>query len=212
MEKIKIIIITIIFLLGLYFIMNTKITQESFKNNYRCPNLLIEKDGNILLYNTKLAIVPGVNPILFNNLEEYIEFMDWQKSNNIKCPILHLKYSTDTQNNEKLQIKPDFLNNYSDLPNERSKTLDVKVLDIGESELIDSSRDNELYNQNLYQGFDKHNQYIGLYTPLDKIYHSDEKISPNPLDTNWGGIEYTQSKVDRGDYSDRYVYKNNNTK
>ena len=36
----------------------------------RCPNVLIQKGSKIYLYNTKIAEVPGVNPIMFNNLEE----------------------------------------------------------------------------------------------------------------------------------------------
>ena len=39
-------------------------------NNEKCPNMLIEKDGNIYLYNSKKASVPGVNPIKFDNFEE----------------------------------------------------------------------------------------------------------------------------------------------
>ena len=209
MINIRFIFILIIFIFGLYFTIATTNYNESFENKYRCPNMLIEKDGKIILYNSKLAQVPGVNPIQLNDLEEYIEFMKWQKSNKINCPLLHLKYTTDSQNNEKLQIKPDFLNTYSDLPNERSKTLDINVIDIGDSELLDANNDKKSqYNKNLYQGYDRDNQYIGLDTPLDKKFNSSDKNTPNPMDTNWGGIEYTQRLVDSGKYKDRYVIKN----
>jgi len=48
-----------------------KCSKEGFGQSLttRCPNMLIEKDGKIYLYNTRLANVPGVNPIQFNNLE-----------------------------------------------------------------------------------------------------------------------------------------------
>ena len=48
-----------------------------------CPNMLIEKDGRYALFNNDLAYVPGVNPIEFSSLDEYSEFLDWQKSQNI---------------------------------------------------------------------------------------------------------------------------------
>jgi hypothetical protein len=40
-----------------------KCSKEGFGQSLttRCPNMLIEKDGKIYLYNTKLSNVPGVN-------------------------------------------------------------------------------------------------------------------------------------------------------
>ena len=86
---IKNLIMCAIFLLGLYFIFNNPL-EEGFKETsdmpYRCPNILIQKGNTFLLYNSKLAKVPGVNPLTFNNLEDYTEFVDWQ------IMILHVQY------------------------------------------------------------------------------------------------------------------------
>ena len=57
---------------------------------------MIQQGDEIYLYNSKLAKIPGVNPVKFNNLEDYVEFIDWQKSQNITCPILFLQHSYDT--------------------------------------------------------------------------------------------------------------------
>ena len=77
----------VVFLLGLYFVLNYSSLNavEGFTTTeqHRCPNLLIQKGTEIFLYNSKVAKVPGVNPIKFNNLEDYVEFMDWQKSQGI---------------------------------------------------------------------------------------------------------------------------------
>ena len=59
----------------------------------------------------------------------------------------------------------------------------------------------------MYQSYDPDNQNIGLDTPLDKKFNSNQKISANPMDTNWGGKKYTKKLVDSGKYSDRYVVK-----
>ena len=75
-----------------------------------------------------------------------------------------------------------------------------------ESKLFDASRDDPPYNKNSMPGYDPLNQYIGLDTPLDKIYHQGNGVSPNPMDANWGGGEYTQSLVDKGYYKDNEVY------
>ena len=37
---------------------------------------------------------------------------------------------------------------------------------------------------NSYPGFDAEDQYVGAYTPLDKNFNSDEKVSANTMDTN----------------------------
>lgn len=90
-NSIKLYIIVAVFLLGLYFV-STSIYKENFEGmNIRCPNLLIQKGPYLYLHNTKLAEVPGVNPLKFNNLEEYVEFLNWQRANNIRCPVLYLK-------------------------------------------------------------------------------------------------------------------------
>ena len=86
----------IVFLLGLYFY--SKFNDPNYKEGLvnmdkspSCPNLLIQKDSRFYLYNSKLAKVPGVNPIEFDNLEDYVEFLDWQRSQGIRCPVLYLQ-------------------------------------------------------------------------------------------------------------------------
>tara|TARA_Y100001958_G_C20785424_1_gene255212 strand:+ start:167 stop:433 length:267 start_codon:yes stop_codon:yes gene_type:complete len=69
------------------------------------------------------------------------------------------------------------------------------------SKLIDAARDDPPYNKNSYPGFDAHDQYIGLYTPLDKMFHSEGSgPSPSPMDTTWAGQKYSQDLVDAGYY------------
>ena len=70
----KITLIIIIFLAGLYYCLtySTKNIYEGFDNNdSSCPNVLIRQGNEFVLKNTKLAEIPGVNPIRFKNLEEY---------------------------------------------------------------------------------------------------------------------------------------------
>lgn len=74
-----------------------------------CPDVLIQKDGKFFLYNSKKQKVPGVNPIVLNNLEEYVEFTKWQRKNNIRCPVLQLQATEDTQGNCSYKVQENVL-------------------------------------------------------------------------------------------------------
>ena len=106
----KLYIILTLFIVGLYFVVTYPSMQEGFggggHSNKRCPNILIQKGSVFYLYNSKIAKIPGVNPLQFNSLDEYIEFTDWQRSQGIRCPILYLQESYDAQGNPVLKARP----------------------------------------------------------------------------------------------------------
>ena len=207
-------LLVIIFVLGLYFYLKSYTTIENMTNN-NCPNMLIEKDGKIMLFNSELPIKKDSNPIEFDNLDKYIEFVETEKSMNKNCKTLSLQYTTDTQNNDLIQVLPSLFENNGGLPFISSNSVNKensayfeenKMLDA----TIDSTPDNHIdFNTNMYSGFDQYNQNIGLDTPLDKIFYESSEISRNPYDPHWGGKNYTQYAVDNGEYEDRYVYKYN---
>ena len=210
-------LIFIFFILGLYYYVNSYKYYEQMENkenktshsNVRCPNMLIEKDGGYYLYNSKLAIVPGVNPIKFNSLEEYSEFIEWQNSQNINCPVLYLQYSTDAQNNELIQVKPSIFENQGGLPSIQRDPLNKGSKEFIEgNKILDATRDNnKKYNTNMLAGIDTQNQDIGLETPLDKMFYQKGEVSVNPMDPKWGGKKYTQTAVDNGEFEGSYVHK-----
>lgn len=201
--------------------------KEGFDNSkykLRCPNLLIQKDSKFYLHNTKLAEVPGVNPIEFTNLEDYTEFIDWQRSQGIRCPILYLQQTYDAQGQAVYKARPDPLHPLGGLP--PSDKMPVSIASSGEiihestdtaaaadlkapnpTLLVDATRNDPPYNKNSYPSYDESSYYIGATTPLDKLDAQQEKmkISPNPMDENWGGADYTQKLVDTGYYKDNEV-------
>lgn len=223
-------IFIVIFLIGLYFYAKYSgddTSKEGLTNNSvqpRCPNLLIQKGSRFYLYNSKLAKVPGVNPIEFENLEDYTEFLDWQRSQNIRCPVLYLQHTYDAQGNPVYKIRPSVselqggLQPSSSMPtsiaSSDGNTIMESTLGIPNmpaypdpSLLVDATRDDPPYNTNSYPGYDESSYYIGKTTPLDAmdIIQENQKISPNPMDPNWGGEQYTQSLVDKGYYADNEV-------
>ena len=194
------IISIIIFLIGLYYIcFNETSCIETFDSNEikkSCPDILIQKDKELHLFNSKKAKIPGVNPIIFHNLEEYVEFLEWQRSQGIYCDILYLRQSYDAQGNEVYALRPSPTDQQGGL-----NTLPQAEANPNKSKLFDAARSDPPYNTNSYPGFDQNNQYIGLETPLDNITNSKANtISPNPMDSNWGGDDYTQKMIDKGMY------------
>jgi len=176
--------------------------KEGFGKN-QCPNILVQKDKEIHLLNSRLARIPGVNPIKFNNLEDYVEYVKWQRSQGLECPVLYLQHTYDTQGKSVYRNRPSPMEKEGGLP--VISGIDLSNMN-NHSLLLDATRNNMPWNENLYPGFDPHDQNIGLITPLDKMYHENPGgVSPNPMDANWGGPRYTQSRVDAGDYKEDNV-------
>ena len=193
------------------------------KYKLRCPNLLIQKDSAFYLHNTELAEVPGVNPIVFTNLEDYTEFIDWQRSQGIRCPVLYLQQTYDAQGKSVYKVRPDPLHPQGGIPpsdkmpvsiassgkiiSESSPETDSNLKYPNPTLLVDATRNDPPYNKNSYPSYDEGSYYIGTTTPLDQMNIQQEKakISPNPMDPNWGGADYTQKLVDTGYYKDDEV-------
>jgi len=126
----RVLIMIIAFMLGIYFyIAPTDENSEGFdtedansktitlSTDAKCPNLLIQEDGGISLMNTDEKRVPGINPMRFSNLEEYVQFVDWQKSQGVKCPVLFLQKTEDAQGTVSYRARPDIVNPQGGLQN-----------------------------------------------------------------------------------------------
>ena len=217
----------VVFLIGLYFYAKCSDPNylEGLTNNnnnsqsgIRCPNLLIQKGSKFYLYNSKVAKVPGVNPVEFDNLEDYTEFLDWQRSQGIRCPVLYLQETYDAQGNPVYKARPSVSEPQAGLPPSiASSTGDViQESTLGDPNalaypnptlLVDATRNDPPYNKNSFPAYDESSYYIGTTTPLDAMDMSQEKsgVSPNPMDPNWGGSQYTQDLVDKGYYKENEV-------
>ena len=224
-------LLILVFLIGLYFYAryaDPKYANEGFTNTGlqpRCPNLLIQKGNKFYLYNSKLAQVPGVNPIEFDNLEDYTEFLDWQRSQNIRCPVLYLQSSYDAQGNNVYKVRPSVSEPQAGIPpssnpligiaSQVPPTLESSLEGQGQGPLkypnptllVDATHDDPMYNWKGYPSYDQTSYYVGTTTPLDMMNVSQESkaVSPDPMDPNWGGSAYTQNLVDKGYYKQNEV-------
>jgi hypothetical protein len=171
-------------------------------NNDRCPNILIQHGSEIFLYNSKVEKVPGVNPIRFKSLDDYSEFMDWLQGRGIRCPVLFLQFSYDAQGQAVYKMRP----SPTDLQGGLSPNVPYSPAPAALVQMMDASRDNPPFNNQMYDGFDPLNFNMGDYTSHDAAFRAKEltsKYSDNPMDANWGGIRYTESVVASGAYADR---------
>lgn len=206
--SIKLLFILFIFLGGLYFYIvyskNSRLLEGLTTNNgeKRCPNLLIQKGSKYYLLNSNIAQVPGVNPIEFNNLEEYTEFLEWQRGAGIRCPVLYVQNTYDAQGNRVYKVRPSVTEPEGGLPPTTPVPMPLKF-----TELVDAGRNDPPYNQGSYPAYDQSSYYVGAITPLDMVKNSDYNMlySDNPMDPNWGGAKYTQALVDSGYYKGNEV-------
>jgi len=188
MRILLIILVIIGFLAGLYYCSVTKsasliegMTKKT--SNSRCPDVLIQKGKKILLYNSKIAKVPGVNPIEFDNLEDYTEFLDWQRSQGINCPVLYLQHSYNTQGESTYRVRPS--------PTDLQGGLPPSKVDYDSSSNV----------------IGPHTFPVNKPTPLSTGPSNEEGLlySDDAMDDNWGGQTYTQKLVDKGYYSGNEV-------
>jgi len=217
MKRIRIIFIIfllITFLAGIYVILKPCHAIETMENGVEkkesdsnCPNLLIQKGGRLLLYNTNKP-EDETNPIPFFDLDEYIFYLDQQRKDGNNCPILYLQQENNAQGKDVYRVRPSPFEPQGGLP--PVSTLNEPPIKRSIIIPSDASRQNPPYNKNNYSGFDPTGQYVGIYTALDARHDSTETnnvISDNPMDTNWGGIETTNQAIESGKYEENNIVK-----
>lgn len=169
--------------------------QSLFSHN-SCENILIKKDNLYYLRNTNRPEIPGINPKIFNHLDEYTDYIEYQRSQGIRCPVLFLQNIENTQGEKSYRV-------FSDP--EQSKYLQglpfITESNEKEQDQIFISADLE-NNPGSYPGSDKSRMSNGYETILDKKIKLSDSKSPNAMDTNWGGIDFTNDRIDAGDFDD----------
>lgn len=177
-----------------------------------CPNMLMEKDGKYYLYNKNKPYDEGKNPIEFDNLEDYSNFVKRENKRGNICPILFLQQSYNTQGEREYKIRPSPTDLQGGAPPimENTKNANKQTylnMFKGTGLLVDAGESHSPYNKNLYPSFDPMNQQVGQKTPLDlmDMIQETKEMSPNPEDPNWGGNAYTQSLLNSGYYNNDNV-------
>jgi len=171
------VIAIIIFIIGIAFIYNSTSSElyEGFVGS-DCPDLLVQKGQELHLIYSKKAKIPGVNPIKFDNLEEYAEFLKWQRAKGIACPVLYFQQTYDAQNNLGYRMLPDPIETQGGLPS--------FLPDKGKGKGTDTKYEPS------YTGFDSLVRFSKTNAPL-----TDEKIRNDAMNPNWDGGINTPDKI-----------------
>jgi hypothetical protein len=204
-----IIFLILVFLAGMYNYSNNDNSKQIKKQKTRrvrfseglqdkkarCPNMLVKKGNMLFLFNT--TDPQDEPPLQFNNLEEYVAYLENQRAQGLICPILFLQQENDVQGNDVYRIRPSIFDQQGGM------------YPLTVAPIIDSNRSSQKYNLNNYPGFDPYGLQTGVFNKLDEIHFSTENatLSDNPMDSNWGGVEFTQNSVESGKYDDNMVSK-----
>jgi len=227
LNKIFVLFLIIVFIVGGYLYATGKLDEVFFPlegmttvdengkpKAQPCPDLLIRRGNILLLYNSNAEMVEGVNPLPFYNLDEYINYLEVERKKGRDCPVLFLQHETTTQGEDVYRMRPNpFHMEPGLMPLSAAAAQNVVLPPRIPVPIMDANRDHPPYNAGNYAGFDPQGLTIGVYTKLDEIHDSTSKapdgqsLSDNPMDPNWGGVLYTQGKVDSGKYDENNITK-----
>jgi hypothetical protein len=168
----------------------------------RCPNLLIQIGSKYYLYNSNLKKVPGVNPIEFSNLEDYADFLKWQESVGVKCPVLYVQNTYDAQGNRVYKMRPSVFDPQCGLQPVATPTQNVQVATNTNTinmTMPDIMKTKTTPKKDELNMMDLSNQNVEYPKDMAPITPKFDTVSDDPMNHNWTK-EYTDQMVDEGKY------------
>ena len=165
MKKFLVLLLALFIIVSIYVVKNNSSDSTSYERfNIVSPGIIRTPDER------------------FDNLEDYVEFMDWLRAKGIRCPVLYLEEEYDTQNKKQYNVKDD--------PWSASKETSKKKFYPSNSKKVPVDP----------SAYDDMDQDIGVKNKIDSRFHSKKKYSPYAMDSNWGGPKYTQKLVNEGEF------------
>jgi hypothetical protein len=139
----------------------------------QCPNFLRQEGTSIVLYDLNQP-ASNVNPAIFTSLDEYAQFVKEQEAKGVKCPVLELQKGIVGSSLSNAPIAPPI------------------------STDLEGSR---IFNQGDYPPFDPFNDVVyGGMKKSENMENPEDVMSDNPMDTNWGGVQYSAQTLASGKY------------
>lgn len=194
------ILVVVVFLVGFWVMVVNRAdperiwdVDEPFESS-NCPDLLVQQGTDIVLLK---STDPSNVLVSFKDMKEYLAYQETQKQNGNDCPVLVLKQEVNTQGEDVYRV---YRTPTDPLPLTPPSSKQGPISPPPFS--LEAKSDS-------YAGFDSYNLTVGVYTNIDKIHDSTSKKpeSENPMDTNWGGVQVTQTALNNGVYKDNEVYK-----
>lgn len=167
-----------------------------------CPTLLIKRGNKLMLFNKNMPEIRGENPIFFDSLEQYIDYVQTQrKLYNEECPVLFLQEENNAQGENVYRLRKtegttmdpllmssvqDYFQNSTNVvpqfvPPTTPTSFNKVPPNYSDSTLDNHKKPMVPYKDSnrdgkaynqVYHGFDPSSQYVGRYTVLDQIHDS----------------------------------------
>jgi hypothetical protein len=114
--------------------------------------MLIQVGSNIWLYNSNNPIIENINPVKFDNIEEYYDFVKWQNQTNRKCPVLHVQQVYNTQGEAEFHLRNTPLQ-----PFHENKII---IESTSTTKILDDHVQNDLFVNDSESEFTKYTSYL----------------------------------------------------
>lgn len=220
-----IIIVIFIILLIISIYLYTTRFFEGLVGNVGCPDMLLQKGNQYLLYNTYIP-ESSTNPVVFDNLAQYAEYINVETEKGNKCPILFVQQVLGAQGDSTYKIKNNPINpqdiDYkskepSIAPNDNKIQNEYKTpysrqlyMDNLASSLVQNLSMNEVMNVDkleLTKNILLKTQPPCTKTMDDIIPFELNGLTADPMKTNWGGAEFSTELINNGYYSGNEIIK-----
>ena len=184
----------------------------------QCPNVLVRRGETLVLHSTKN---PEVLPLTFHSMDEYVSYLENNRSKTQQCPVLFLQQECNAQGEDVFRVRPTLDATQNGLPPTTYIPGVVLAQTYGDNDKAaasfrparpipgdgDSVTASTAGSAAMFNSFDAYGQNVGTYTTLDALHNSgaQQYASPNAMDPNWGGSQFSNTLVESGAYEGNYV-------
>ena len=140
-------------------------SSSSSQGSYTPPKMLFRQNGLLYLHSVNEPIIPGVNPLIFHTYQDYLNYCNFRQSQGIYTPVLQM------QNGPVMPTLPAAAQAIAQAVAPAAPAAPAATPP-PQGNLASSTND-------VTEAFGEYNR----------------KKSINPMDSNWGGQDYTDSNV-----------------
>jgi hypothetical protein len=155
--------------MGMHSPITRRSSSSSPQGSYAPPKMLFRQNGLLYLHSVNEPIIPGVNPLIFHTYQDYLNYCNFRQSQGIYTPVLQIQNGTIMPTLP--PIAPAIAHAAPPPPSPPSLPSPPSP---PQGNLAPSTND---------------------VTEAFGDYRKNRKNSINPMDTNWGGTDFTDSSV-----------------
>lgn len=151
---------------------------SSSQGSYAPPKMLFRQNGLLYLHSVNEPIIPGVNPLIFHTYQDYLNYCNFRQSQGIYTPVLQM------QNGPVMPTLPAAAQAIAQAVAPAAPTAPAAPVIASTTPAAQTAP--PLPKGNLASSTNDVTKAFGEY---------NRKESINPMDSNWGGQDYTDSNI-----------------